>query len=405
MHFNLKLALLVLLRYLPLRVDTARVVALVKDTSPDVSLDLFGVTGIVPDMSPSYRDADEEVEAWKEVKSEILQRLVAVKSGSVENFCWVSHEEVLDGSGLIVKGGLVVVVQKQATFRVNFYRMQEFRNWVRRKPLDIGSNMLFADEPDVWVVRLTDDSRGSHQPLQELAGGLPSPAEIQLQRSMRASTVLSPSFLTNFPLPSTRESTLVPALIPQGSEMFSFKLASGGRFVRSRHKWSWYLSDVYFGNGLPSFSYTQNDETGLLALQADRAHFSLDAPWIVSDANARLLFFINRCDSGLTHEVIDDTNHTLFTIRTDRERRHLFWSRSVSMSISLRDSYTLLYKGVKEHRFHGVSMLIYRGSDTLLMDPVAKIKYYGVSSRIKTIHVYASADTVLLLAASALSQL
>eukprot|EP00928_Gymnodinium_smaydae_P083324 TRINITY_DN6655_c0_g1_i1.p1 TRINITY_DN6655_c0_g1~~TRINITY_DN6655_c0_g1_i1.p1 ORF type:complete len:422 (+),score=33.41 TRINITY_DN6655_c0_g1_i1:73-1338(+) len=400
----------------PLQVDASRVL---KDrvVSAQLTEEDFGVLDLIPDKRPAGSSSHWEAsETWQEVRAGILDRLGDVRSGSAENFCWVSHEEVLDEQGVIVKGGLVAVVQKQVSFRINFYRMQEFRNWVRVKKLDIGSNKKFEDETDVWVVRLIDETEESKRVLPKLdktssrRGSIGNTIAPELLE--RAERVRSIDFVSDFPTPRAGEETLIPSLVTQGREQLAFKFFDASseyrNIFRRKNSWRWDLMRAHFGGGIrnTSFAGGLRGEQGRTVFKAESDRFSFEPVWVVSDAQDRALFTLRPYAHGTEYKLFcSSSSDALFTIRmhfnagmlsTPLERVYvlkgdgadddvLYFGQNVGPSRPV----LMFYNGPRSGSGRQVDRL-----------PVAMAPY---SYSVESMNIYASADTALLLVASALA--
>eukprot|EP00928_Gymnodinium_smaydae_P001605 TRINITY_DN10582_c0_g2_i1.p1 TRINITY_DN10582_c0_g2~~TRINITY_DN10582_c0_g2_i1.p1 ORF type:complete len:447 (-),score=32.61 TRINITY_DN10582_c0_g2_i1:284-1528(-) len=396
--------------HLTLRMSGSRL-HVARASPTNYSPNYFGVSDMIPDRHPSPEEGAEEIdlEAWTEIRAVILDRLGKVKDGLVENFCWVSHETILDNENHIVEGGLVVVVQKLAAFRVNFYRMQEFRSWVRIKQLDIGSNERFADEPDVWVVRLTDESQASKEPLPSLNGDSPMSirteySTVTSERLERAEFMMGDHFATCFPIPEAGHAQLIPSLVPQAGESFTFEMQTV--FSLFSEIWQWVLREASLGFGMDDIVFSSSKTI----LGARRPRWSRGRDWTISDASCELLF-----DDELFHikPYRDEREHrltslsssqTLFTIR-DGSVSHsdlLPHGRRIKTNIFKGDEDVVLYTGVREQTPHGLRHLIYFYHGNATEDPerIAATLTFDVDGRM-ILHVFESTDASLLLVASA----
>eukprot|EP00928_Gymnodinium_smaydae_P033476 TRINITY_DN23974_c0_g1_i1.p1 TRINITY_DN23974_c0_g1~~TRINITY_DN23974_c0_g1_i1.p1 ORF type:complete len:457 (-),score=43.10 TRINITY_DN23974_c0_g1_i1:152-1324(-) len=387
---------------------------------------------MIPDRYPSIEDdeADIDLEAWAEAQATILERLNEVKNGSVENFCWVSHEEILDEEGHIVEGGLVAVVQKKATFRINFYRMQDFRTWVNVKPLDIGSNQRFADENDVWVVRLTDASETSRVPLPSLDSessdssrdGTTSEDSAEVNaRAERLEVLQSEDFTSRLPIPQPMLGQLIPGLVPQRDEIFSFGLTRSSSIFKKA--WQWHLFEAYLG-AFP-VTFEQGGPAGRTVLKAYGNRWLRNPIWTVTDASDNALFTYQVVRESQTLKVYKLsallTSETLFTIHVQSEQDENATNLSRSLlpeganraslhvSISKGDSDTILYSGQTTASINegGLANFVafFRGNGTTINDLIAGVpdedEGRGNLSE-KVLHVDAFGDSALFLVASTL---
>eukprot|EP00928_Gymnodinium_smaydae_P019719 TRINITY_DN17581_c0_g1_i1.p2 TRINITY_DN17581_c0_g1~~TRINITY_DN17581_c0_g1_i1.p2 ORF type:complete len:163 (+),score=13.00 TRINITY_DN17581_c0_g1_i1:666-1154(+) len=158
------------------------------------------------------------------------------------------------------------------------------------------------------------------------------------------------------------------------------------------------------GRGVPSVSFARSSEQGLLSLQAKRPRFTRSHRWIVCDANDRLLFFVRACSPDNTYEVVDDLEQVLFTIRITRESRFVFFSSLASIQVFRRDSDVVLYTGRMRRVLEAKNMMFYRGAQPSFANTVGRLNYQGHLSRRNALLVFDSADTALLLVASALAE-
>eukprot|EP00928_Gymnodinium_smaydae_P068840 TRINITY_DN5211_c0_g2_i1.p1 TRINITY_DN5211_c0_g2~~TRINITY_DN5211_c0_g2_i1.p1 ORF type:complete len:421 (+),score=32.36 TRINITY_DN5211_c0_g2_i1:32-1264(+) len=388
-----------LLQTLLLPAGTARV-----RTSSRISPDVFGVVDMLPDKRPSALSErrNETSQAWAEVQTVILSRLADVRDGLAENFCWVSHEEILDDRNLICEGGLVAVVQKQSSWRVNFYQMQKFRSWVQVKPLDLGFNRNFADETDVWVVRLTDETEGSKAVLPNLAGATAPrsrPNRFAPQRE-RAARMRRPDFLRSLSTANVGQDVLIPALVPGESEVFSFRLDQETSLFRVQNQWRWNLVSVRFSQGAPSQSFPE----GLPVLKGYSRRFTADAPWTVRDNSDRVRFTIESRQNGTEYHLLQPTNFTtLFTIRINRQSEQYFasdgrWRWKSDIDVLHGAGGDTLYHGRTAQGLDR-SLPFYRGH----RQQVFRRRVAEFHPAVNIFHTHTAVDSALLLVASALA--
>eukprot|EP00928_Gymnodinium_smaydae_P018037 TRINITY_DN16870_c0_g4_i1.p1 TRINITY_DN16870_c0_g4~~TRINITY_DN16870_c0_g4_i1.p1 ORF type:complete len:422 (+),score=44.56 TRINITY_DN16870_c0_g4_i1:73-1266(+) len=338
--------LLVLLSFVILQGGLGSRVHGAKASLTNSTPELYGVSNMVPDRHP--RDEGSDSDAWTDVRAAILHRLGAVKAGREENFCWVSHEPVLNDQGHIVEGGLVVVAQKLATFRVNFYRMKEFRRWVHVKPLDIGSNKRFSDEDDVWVVRLTDGSEESRVPLPDL--GIEASRNMRVvpspERLARAEVVRSPNFARNLPVARTDQDTLIPSLVPQADETFAFELHTSQSTWMRRYRWDFF--EVHLGLGIDDIAFNLSNAT---VLTARSSRLPRRRRWTIRDASDNPLFIVHTSADFTEHRLTTVfSGETLYVIRVaertePRETGLLQGARPLNINIFKGDGNQLVYSG------------------------------------------------------------
>eukprot|EP00928_Gymnodinium_smaydae_P058044 TRINITY_DN41257_c0_g1_i1.p1 TRINITY_DN41257_c0_g1~~TRINITY_DN41257_c0_g1_i1.p1 ORF type:complete len:417 (+),score=20.78 TRINITY_DN41257_c0_g1_i1:60-1310(+) len=375
--------------------------------------ELFGVSDIIPDRRPITDQGFEDVDsdAWAEVRVAILNRLGEVKRGSVDNFCWVSHDVILDDSGHIIAGGLVAVVQKLTTFRISFYRMQEFRNWVTIKDLDIGSNKRFADEQDVWVVRLTDKSDSSKEPLPDLNGDYPQGLDTVTPELSRADFFRSNFFWQNFQIPRAGQGQLIPSLVPRAGELFTFGLRTESSIFYKR--WRWVLSGVRLNFGTDDIHINCTKPV----LDAFRVRVRRRQKWTVRDAShytlnmAQELFLVESSRDGKVHRLMTlSSSETLFVIRIESAiesvtHANVLQSEApITMKVLSADEGTVLYTGVKNEtppEFVPFFMFFYRNTETEDAERLAGSFSVGYNGRMN-LHVAQFTDAALLLVATAL---
>eukprot|EP00928_Gymnodinium_smaydae_P018033 TRINITY_DN16870_c0_g1_i2.p1 TRINITY_DN16870_c0_g1~~TRINITY_DN16870_c0_g1_i2.p1 ORF type:complete len:423 (+),score=35.03 TRINITY_DN16870_c0_g1_i2:57-1271(+) len=378
------------------RVHVAR--AAVAQPSPE----LFGVIDMLPDRLPTNEQGVEEMytEAWAEIRAAILNRLSEVKSGLVENFCWVSHEEILDNEGHIAEGGLVVVVQKLAAFRINFYRMEEFRSWVRVKPLDIGSNKKFADERDVWVVRLTDGSQASKAALPSLGGpssqGTRPRSDVDtLEHRVRVGHIRNVGFARSVLIPRVGQELLIRDLAPLADESFTFELYREPSMFSTTWRWDFREANIGSRDIILNANRT--------VLSARRHMWPRRRRWTMSDASSTDLFHVESSPDGKEHRLMTLWGHeSLFVIHVEPiSMDNVTEGEEVGTTkIFKGDGETLLYTGVTDDTFG--FMFFYRGNETGNLDRMVGAKFPGVDDRL-TLYVANGADAALLLTTAAVT--
>eukprot|EP00928_Gymnodinium_smaydae_P030121 TRINITY_DN22473_c0_g5_i1.p1 TRINITY_DN22473_c0_g5~~TRINITY_DN22473_c0_g5_i1.p1 ORF type:complete len:372 (-),score=20.46 TRINITY_DN22473_c0_g5_i1:154-1269(-) len=369
-------------------------------------------------MIAEKRPADDS-ETWDILQAAIRARLGEVQKGTADNFCWISHEEVLDDNGTIVKGGLVVVAQKLKPFRINFYRMQQFRDWVAVRPLDIASNKYFADEKDVWVVRLIDKTASSRVPLPNLdissAANGRQPADPRvapsLEQRARAEVLNGSDFWEGFPVPRVGDECLIPNMVPRTDELFVFKFFWDHLFARMRHTWRWDLRSVRLGGVVPlnvSFRDAESMYDGRMFLQGTRPRFSMVSEWSVYDASNRVLFRIKSLEHRTSYMLVPPSGSgSLFTVHIDRSVR---FGRPSMFHIVVRsgaDNRTV-YVGRTVIRRNRAHILYFNGdgSETNFQHVAEALSgdgTFGTYRDLQTFYAYASADAALLLVASTLA--
>eukprot|EP00928_Gymnodinium_smaydae_P068839 TRINITY_DN5211_c0_g1_i1.p1 TRINITY_DN5211_c0_g1~~TRINITY_DN5211_c0_g1_i1.p1 ORF type:complete len:411 (+),score=42.38 TRINITY_DN5211_c0_g1_i1:54-1286(+) len=388
-----------LLQTLLLPADTARA-----RTSSRISPELFGVVDMVPDKRPAalIEGSDETSRAWAEVKAVILDRLVDVQDGLAENFCWVSHEEILDDRNLVSEGGLVAVVQKQSAWRVNFYRMQQFKTWVQVKQLDLGSNRNFADETDVWVVRLTDVTEESKDVLPKLDGAPASRARSDrvARQQNWAARMRQAHFLRSLSQLHVGQGALIPALVAL-AQRFTFRLEQETSVFRLQNHWRWALVRFRFGQDAPSHSV---EGDGLPVLKGFSRRFSADAPWTVSDNSGRALFTMEPHQNGTEYRLLSRTDSTtLYTIRLNRRSEQDLvsdgrWRWECDVDVFHGAGADMLYHGRTSQSLDG-SLPFYSGHRPEALG--TRVAEFDPETRM--FMTYDSVDSALLLVASALA--
>eukprot|EP00928_Gymnodinium_smaydae_P079023 TRINITY_DN6304_c0_g2_i1.p1 TRINITY_DN6304_c0_g2~~TRINITY_DN6304_c0_g2_i1.p1 ORF type:complete len:408 (+),score=28.96 TRINITY_DN6304_c0_g2_i1:69-1292(+) len=370
----------------------------------------FGVDEMIPDRHPelAIEGKSNLSRAWDEVRAAILDRLGKVRDGVEENFCLISHDVILRNQR-IFEGGIVAVVQKktkesQVSWRINFHQMQAFRTWVKLKPLDVGSNMAFADEPDVWVVRLTDRTQQSKVPLPNLDGTPPSTSlerhfTFSPDRLARYAIVSNPQFLRSFPLPTAGQAKLIPSLVPQDSEQFTFALGGEIAMFRMENMWRWDMINARFGEGIAPVTARRS------FIEARAFRFSTGLDWTVRDGSRRMIFRIDSRSSGQEHTLFSfPDQEVLFKIRIIQESEHTNepYSNVKNLSIFKGNTENMVYFGQRESNndARGDCLAFYdsvQAADARVRKAAELVMHSSV------FHAYASADVALLLAASGLA--
>eukprot|EP00928_Gymnodinium_smaydae_P079022 TRINITY_DN6304_c0_g1_i2.p1 TRINITY_DN6304_c0_g1~~TRINITY_DN6304_c0_g1_i2.p1 ORF type:complete len:412 (+),score=32.64 TRINITY_DN6304_c0_g1_i2:60-1295(+) len=394
-----------LMPILGMRVDSARVISQVGITPEE-----FGVDEMIPDRHPevAIEGTDDTSRSWDEVQAAILDRLGKVRDGVEENFCLISHDVILRNQR-IFEGGIVAVVQKktkesQVSWRINFHQMQEFRTWVKLKPLDVGSNMAFADEPDVWVVRLTDKTEQSKVPLPNLDGtseerGETSVSPDRLARFARFATVRNAQFLRGFPVPTVDQEKLIPSLVPQGSETFYFAMDTATSTFRVENMWRWSMIRARFGDGIAPVTFAG----GRSVIEARASRFTVGQAWAIRDGSDRTLFTIDSQLFWQEHTLLSfPDQEVLYTIR-------VVWGPGDTMETYSEVKTVLILKGDTEHIVY-YGQMEYNNEHRDLLVFYDRVPAAGARSRkagdfviqSKVFRAYASADVALLLVASGL---
>eukprot|EP00928_Gymnodinium_smaydae_P001604 TRINITY_DN10582_c0_g1_i1.p1 TRINITY_DN10582_c0_g1~~TRINITY_DN10582_c0_g1_i1.p1 ORF type:complete len:422 (-),score=45.48 TRINITY_DN10582_c0_g1_i1:110-1375(-) len=384
--------------------------ALTRGASTTNAPEYFGISDMIPDRHPiNEKDSEKmDLDAWAGVRTAILDRLGEVEEGLAENFCWVTHETILDGEGYVAEGGLVAVVQKRTVVRINFYRMQDFRTWVSIKKLDIGSNERFADEEDVWVVRLTDESQASKEPLPNLDGEVPQPIEVSPERLERAIFMRSDDFARAFPIPQAGQEQLIPSLVPEEGEAFLFELNTSSSTLHK--KWRWTFGRANVGAGIEEIVF--DDKT---ILEARRPRWPRRREWIVSDASysdlsiPHRLFTVQSTRDGTLHNVMtlpssESPAEKLFVIRVEVSpgSRRVWTDRQVTIKIFNKDEDTVLFTGETAETPPGMNFFMFfsSGSDTEDDDRIVGAFAITEDDRM-LLQVTELADAALLLVATA----
>eukprot|EP00928_Gymnodinium_smaydae_P051012 TRINITY_DN34550_c0_g1_i1.p1 TRINITY_DN34550_c0_g1~~TRINITY_DN34550_c0_g1_i1.p1 ORF type:complete len:418 (-),score=56.07 TRINITY_DN34550_c0_g1_i1:75-1328(-) len=376
--------------------------------------DLFGVSSMIPDRHPIAEQADQEMdsEAWAEVEAAILERLEKIKSGSEENICWVSHEEILNGEGRIVEGGVAAVVEKQNDFRINFYQLEKFRAWLRVKELDIGTNKNFADEKDVWIVRLTDESHESEEPLtlSSVVGVATHSAQdegnvFRPDRAERSAFLRSSSFARFLPVPQAGQEQLIPSLVTQEHEVFTF----GFRTVSSmfHRKWQWDIFEAHMGQGTEDIPFAggPRGDYGRVVLRGRCSRLPVISDWIVSDASDTDLFSVQSSPDGSMHRLMSiSSSEILFTVRVQPDNDPSWGAAELVVKVFKGDEDTVLYTA-RTDRLPSQFLIFFRGDD-MTTNQIAGVVPYGEydqrnASR-KVLHADEFSDSALLLVVTAL---
>eukprot|EP00928_Gymnodinium_smaydae_P018038 TRINITY_DN16870_c1_g1_i1.p1 TRINITY_DN16870_c1_g1~~TRINITY_DN16870_c1_g1_i1.p1 ORF type:complete len:408 (-),score=25.31 TRINITY_DN16870_c1_g1_i1:63-1112(-) len=346
---------------------------------------------MIPDRYPRNQHDGEgmDFDTWTTIRAAILERLNDVKNGLAENFCWVSHEEILSDEGRIVEGGLAVVVEKLTAFRINFYRMQEFRTWVNTKQLDIGSNKRFSEEQDIWVVRLTDESHASRTPLPRLDGERPQNrrAAVTPARFERLLYLINFGFVRDMRVPQVGQEYLINSLATQANETFAFRFrVKQTTFTR---RWRWEFLDM---------PQAVSDTTVLNA----RSRFFRRRKWTVSTPSSTDLFVVRSSRDRLEHKLVTLASaQTLFVIRVETTSRPGFLPGQFACGLSIfrGEDDTVLYSG-EVYDSPPKFIVFFRGSERELDSLVGITPVHPDGNA--SMYVSEFSDTALLLVAAGL---
>eukprot|EP00928_Gymnodinium_smaydae_P011832 TRINITY_DN14329_c0_g2_i1.p1 TRINITY_DN14329_c0_g2~~TRINITY_DN14329_c0_g2_i1.p1 ORF type:complete len:454 (-),score=52.95 TRINITY_DN14329_c0_g2_i1:252-1553(-) len=407
-------ALFAVLLQLALPSESSRVLSVSRLSSKKrIAPDRFGIRDMIADRRP---EEEAVPETFENISAVILERLGDVEKGAEENLCMISHEEILDEKGAIFEGGLVAVVQRHASYRVNFYRMQKFRDWVRIKPLDIGSNQKFADERDVWVVRLLDGSAMSDLPLPDLDGVPRRRArgrgtQVTPEREARRDALERREFLTDFPIPAAGQEQLIPSMVPHQHEIFTFRFSHEVDPSRAHNTWEWDLTRIHLGANMEDLTFGGDfldEEDGRTFLRAHCNRCTGDIEWIVTDANNRTLFRIESYQRGEVYKLFSLAGSApLFTIVIDDDAALGANERGLYITVLSGDGQRILYTSQRERTIaRNDAIFFYRGSLFERYRPVGVVPFRDTLEGRRTLTSFSahnSADSALLLVASAVA--
>eukprot|EP00928_Gymnodinium_smaydae_P018035 TRINITY_DN16870_c0_g2_i1.p1 TRINITY_DN16870_c0_g2~~TRINITY_DN16870_c0_g2_i1.p1 ORF type:complete len:296 (+),score=20.83 TRINITY_DN16870_c0_g2_i1:46-888(+) len=274
--------------------------------------------------------------------------------------------------------------------------MEEFRSWVRVKQLDIGSNKRFADERDVWVVRLTDGSQASKTPLPRLGGpSFQGPRarfpEVTPDHLERAERIGRPDFLSSLSIPQAGQEQLIPSLSPQANEAFTFEMQMESSVMSK--KWRWKLNEAHGIVGNIDLNFTR------LVLSARRPRWPRRRKWTVSDASFNNLFIVQSSRDGKVHRVMTlSRSDCLYVIRVESTPRENLVEGQGEFTIRILkgDDDTVVYTGLSDEAL-GL-MFFYRGNETDIVESIGAAAFMGDGSP-TDLYVSNFTDAALLLVA------
>eukprot|EP00928_Gymnodinium_smaydae_P058680 TRINITY_DN41866_c0_g1_i1.p1 TRINITY_DN41866_c0_g1~~TRINITY_DN41866_c0_g1_i1.p1 ORF type:complete len:393 (+),score=35.05 TRINITY_DN41866_c0_g1_i1:118-1296(+) len=303
---------------------------LTSKSSQEWTLQQFGVLRTVVDKLP---ENPLEAEAEKHhVEVAVLRTLNELRldpslASDRDYSCYISMDDLLDDDMQVVRGGLVVVLQKLSNkgprFRINFYKTETLRKWLQRNPLDLPVNKFFRDELDVWVIRLID-AGGLNLPLPNLHH--PS---LFRRRNRDLEDALQTNIVSLTSLLAVR--TEARLAIPQTDETYIFSLERNASVFRN--KFAWRCSPL-LAPGLRSF-HEENFGESRPFLQSEGHYFSDEVR--VFDFDYHRVFRLIR------RAYFDDRIYTIRHAPSDRN----VWDGEVLFTIALSRSLNLYPSAIR----------------------------------------------------------
>eukprot|EP00928_Gymnodinium_smaydae_P084337 TRINITY_DN67611_c0_g1_i1.p1 TRINITY_DN67611_c0_g1~~TRINITY_DN67611_c0_g1_i1.p1 ORF type:complete len:399 (+),score=38.06 TRINITY_DN67611_c0_g1_i1:37-1233(+) len=359
--------------------------------------DNFGIEEmIVEKRSSSIPEAKATEE---DVKSQVLNALAAVKLDPDRIQCPFTLEAILK-DGKMVSGGLVAVVEEQQAlaehpekpFRVHFSTLSEFRRWVQMKPVDIHTNKLFADEPLAWVLRLTDSTEESKE-------ALPNLTEFRVVGRRNPFRTFIRSY-------DVRENPLMPGLVPQQGDTYTFKFYRQACFACTlRNLWKWNF--VRNQNLRFDRAYDAARDGAEPVMVALGKSVGFNREWRVYSPGLRALFWLKAHMIGYRYTILSvEDRRTLFTISVPAGFGS-FGTKAASVVIRQGDDGDVVYNGASLARrgnhlrfnfYHGATQETVAGK--FMFEPYWQIRSFTEFHQ--TLEISEGVDTALLLVAAAI---
>eukprot|EP00928_Gymnodinium_smaydae_P006151 TRINITY_DN12145_c0_g1_i1.p1 TRINITY_DN12145_c0_g1~~TRINITY_DN12145_c0_g1_i1.p1 ORF type:complete len:282 (+),score=22.83 TRINITY_DN12145_c0_g1_i1:143-988(+) len=274
------------------------------------------------------------------------------------------------------------MLTQTTSFRINFYETETLRTWLEVRSLDIPVNRFFADEKDVWVLRLLKAGMQS-LPLPNLqerviATGTPMAAD-------NAQVVVDGGEESLTYMMHDRERIL--QAVPHENEIFKFSLDTNGNRLLNTNEWRCRFRVAHFGNGprrLLAFEDTRR------FLQATGRRFN--GQWMVSDASNSNVFSMVR-ESGFGEH--------RYRIRPENGGRALF---TLGLTAYQFRYYGDIWKGTSNEPI--INILQVNESYHFNCASTGRLRAKLISNtdsryRDYTVKVYAHADVVLMLMSAA----